>query len=97
MTELKIHEIRPLNDHRLVINNREAILLGGETNVNVYTGVAVDGEEIIHDDEKDYNYKRQKIEAQLLYDRSKQVRSGWFAIDLETGSRPQGGWFPGKR
>lgn len=92
MAKLKItqHEIK---DNLIMVNNRETVLLGAD---KVIVGVDSGETEIrtVTDSEGNkFNYETKKIDAQVIYDRSKIKHSSWFVLDLETGTR---GWYPGK-
>lgn len=80
----------PIEDNILMTNNRETFILGAN---KVVVGVNFGNTEIATDPDTGYNYERDVIEGQTVYDLAKQKHRNWLILDLETGQR---GWYPGK-
>lgn len=78
------------NDPNKVQDLKEATAFGVD---QIITGVEnPDRREILKDPETGLNYSRTAVEAQELYNRTKQRHRPWFLLELCTGKY---GWYPG--
>jgi hypothetical protein len=83
-------ENHPINDNSLIIEGNEYIGLGVQ---NIIVGVEnPEQREILLDKATGYNYSRNLVEPQEIYNYTKKKHSCCFMLDLETG---QHGWYPG--
>lgn len=85
------------NIDKSLISSNNLIIEGNE-----YTGIELqkiivgventEQREIVTDKDTGYNYSRNLVEAQEIYNLRQKKHSPWFILDLETG---QHGWYPG--
>ena len=74
---IKNHPIRDKNDSILKINNRESFILGGEEGTSVQrilVGVKSNETEVVTDPNTGYNYERNIVEGQEIYNLPKTKR-----------------------